>query len=190
MAYLGSGFQYPNKRAAGVPIGRTYYRSDGSQGHSLAPYLLLASAATEQVNGRERLYACVRLVALTQLGQFMMGTARIARESITVSGAFGSDSLPLRYEELSENVRSEFRPVPADLAALYWTSVDGQSFANAIAQSWARQVGKPRYKACSCGLAPVIRVTYLDGYQRVFCAGHAVWARASAEVNAYVIEEL
>ena len=37
--------------------------------------------------------ALVRSVKLTQLGHWMMGTARIYNHSITISGAYGSDGL-------------------------------------------------------------------------------------------------
>jgi hypothetical protein len=49
---------------------------------------------------------CVRRVVLRQFGHFMMGNARIYGHVVTVSGAYGSDGLPMNvpkevYDKLS-----------------------------------------------------------------------------------------
>src|SRR4026207_1998414 len=49
----------------------------------------------------KKLYACVRHVGLRQYGHWMMGTARIAGQSITLSGSYGSDGLPCNFESLT-----------------------------------------------------------------------------------------
>jgi hypothetical protein len=71
------------------------------------------------LDGR-KLYACVRHVSLKQMGAWMMGTARIAGQSVTVSGSYGSDGLPMDYEELTPAGRQKLVEVPKDLADKYW----------------------------------------------------------------------
>lgn len=68
----------------------------------------------------KKLYACVRHVSLRQLGQFMTGRAKIAGQSITVSGAYGADGLPRDYESLTVEARMKLTVVPADVASEYW----------------------------------------------------------------------
>jgi hypothetical protein len=43
----------------------------------------------------ENTYAVVRRVALSQCGHFMMGTANLCGRWVSVSGAYGSDGLPM-----------------------------------------------------------------------------------------------
>ena len=69
-----------------------------------------------------KLYACVRHTSLHQLGHWMMGCARIADSSITLSGCYGSDGLPCDYEKLSEKARTKLIEVPAELATKFWKS--------------------------------------------------------------------
>lgn len=79
-----------------------YYTRSGEQAHQRGRFLLLLQS--EDGNGADPLRAVVRKVALHQCGHFMMGRARIAGRSFTVSGDYGSDGLPLT--------------VPADIYAL------------------------------------------------------------------------
>lgn len=79
-----------------------YYDRGGEQAHQRGRFLLLLQS--EDGNGGDPLRAVVRKVALRQFGHFVMGRARIAGRSFTVSGAYGSDGLPLT--------------VPADVYAL------------------------------------------------------------------------
>ena len=74
--------------------GRTYYSRTGNQHHSRAPFLILMQDKDGDC-GPDNFRAIVRKVALEQLGHFMMGTARIKNTSITISGAYGSDGLPV-----------------------------------------------------------------------------------------------
>lgn len=100
-------------------IGHTYY-DGGGQRHTRAPYAILAS------DDDNNLYACVRQVALRQVGHFMMGSARIGGQSVTVSGLFGSDGLPLTIDRDIDRATVErlFVRVPDAIASLYW-SYDG-----------------------------------------------------------------
>lgn len=66
------------------------------------------------------LYACVRHVSLRQFGHFMMGTARIAGQSVTVSGSYGSDGLPMDYEKLTPLARAKLVRVPDELTEQFW----------------------------------------------------------------------
>lgn len=45
----------------------------------------------------KKLYAVVRSCAMSQCGQWMMGTINIAGQRVTVSGSYGSDGLPMDY---------------------------------------------------------------------------------------------
>jgi hypothetical protein len=96
-------------------IGHTYYQGT-EQRHSRAPYAILAS------DDDNTLYACVRSVALRQLGHFMMGTARIGGQSIIVSGSFGADGLPLTVgRDIPRAIVDKlFVQVPDSIATLYW----------------------------------------------------------------------
>jgi len=67
-----------------------------------------------------KLYACVRHVSLRQLGHWMMGTARIADQSLTLSGSYGSDGLPCDYEKLTESARTKLIELPAELIEEFW----------------------------------------------------------------------
>ena len=62
---------------------------------------------------KPKLYACVRHVSLRQLGHWMMGSARIAGQSVTVSGAYGGDKgLPRDYESLTPAARAKTNRSP------------------------------------------------------------------------------
>lgn len=50
----------------------------------------------------------------------MMGNARIAGNIITLSGPYGSDGLPLDWDDIPENARAHFTIVPDDIAEAYW----------------------------------------------------------------------
>jgi hypothetical protein len=74
----------------------TYYVGSG-QRHSAGNFLILMSERGkpfELYNVR----AVVRKVALRQLGLFMMGFARIAGKTYSISGAYGHDGLTLYVE--------------------------------------------------------------------------------------------
>lgn len=113
----------------------TYYSSDGSQHAARAPYLILATDyenydcaepacsmayAPHTHNRVAGLYACIRQVAMSQCGHFMMGSARVGPDRLILSGPYGSDGLPENYDRLSPGARSRFTRVPDAIAALYW----------------------------------------------------------------------
>jgi hypothetical protein len=127
----------------GKNSGYTYYVGS-EQHHSRGSYLVLTSTREKDVNGFETLYGAIRLVALRQLGHFMMGSLRIGGHVVSVSGPYGSDGLPLNgdrftvnptarptlygrdpkprqlSEEESAKLLSHFHKIDPALAALYW----------------------------------------------------------------------
>lgn len=90
----------------------TYYSDDGQQRHTKGDFLIFAVPE----DGRcapSTLRACVRKVALEQTGHWMMGTARVGGESLTVSGSYGNNGLPMRVDrEIWERFMT---PVPERL---------------------------------------------------------------------------
>lgn len=110
--------------------------------------------------GDRELRACVRFVAMEQLGHFMMGSVRIAGCSISLSGAYGSDGLPLNLDRhfigLNEAGQAQYRdftqeqkaaiwkqltPLPTDLAETYWKS-EGHNDAGSAGgniRKWAKE---------------------------------------------------
>ena len=91
----------------------TYHDSDGTQHHTQGNFLLLLAPDDEHGVTPETMRACVRQVALEQVGHYMMGTARIGGESITVSGTYGDMGLPT---SVPREVWQEYgTPVPEDL---------------------------------------------------------------------------
>lgn len=67
-----------------------------------------------------KLYACVRHVSLRQSGAWMMGSARIAGQSVTLSGSYGDDGLPCDYEKLTPAARAKLTEVPAAITQQFW----------------------------------------------------------------------
>lgn len=126
--------------------GLTYYRGT-DQYRSRGPYLILFSTFAERYsNGKPRLYAAVRKVALQQCGHFMMGTARIANVRIPISGSCGSDGLPRDYDTLPPSVRAYLTEVPEDVATLYWAD-DGHNTIGRAAKfllEWATRTFPPK----------------------------------------------
>ena len=56
--------------------------------------------------------ALVRHTALSQCGHFMMGVARVYGQSLTLSGAYGGDGLPV---DVSRAVYDKATPLPESL---------------------------------------------------------------------------
>jgi hypothetical protein len=79
----------------GTDDSHTYYATGGQQKHSQGDFLLLLTPEDENVK-ENNLRACVRQVALEEIGHFMMGDARIGGESFTVTGAYGNNGLPMQ----------------------------------------------------------------------------------------------
>jgi len=69
----------------------TYYKGT-SQCTKRARFLLLVEDENRP-SGPDNFRGIVRMVALEQLGHWMMGRARVAGETIIVSGSYGADGL-------------------------------------------------------------------------------------------------
>jgi hypothetical protein len=82
------------------------YYEGTEQRTSRAPFLILAQKGDDK-----QIYAFIRLVALRQLGHWMMGSANINGKWKTVSGSYGNDGLPIDLDELPLDAK----PIPAEL---------------------------------------------------------------------------
>lgn len=98
-------------------------KADGKGGSWVsAPYYYLKSCPAHGHEYRtmpselsRKLYACVRHVSLSQFGHFMMGTVRIAGQSVTLSGKYGADGLTQDYESLTPAARAKLTELPPDM---------------------------------------------------------------------------
>jgi len=89
-----------------------YYDQDGSQ-HTRKGLFLILMQHNNFALDKHNFRAIVRKVALSQFGHFMMGTARIKGESITISGSYGNMGLPC--DTKSDAVWNACTPVPEGL---------------------------------------------------------------------------
>ena len=90
--------------------GGSYYRGT-EQCSRRAPFLILVQSKDLPI-GPDNFRALVRKVALQQLGNFMMGTARVKGKSITLSGSYGNDGLP---KTIDHETWETAVPVPKEL---------------------------------------------------------------------------
>lgn len=117
---------------------RTYYRGTG-QCAARGPFLMLVQPETPKDWYEKGITfgqwlrdnpprALVRQVAMSQCGQFMMGSARVYGKTIILSGPFGGDGLPVN---VSMDVYQRAAPLPEDIYAA-WNQDD-----NATVRAWA-----------------------------------------------------
>lgn len=114
--------------------GGVYYNSAGEQCARRARFLLLV-----QLEAGGEIRGIVRKVALRQLGHWMMGRARVRGESLTISGSYGHDGLPMT---VGENVFAAGVKLPDDLREA-WSKGGGWNGAGSEApamRAWARQI--------------------------------------------------
>lgn len=123
--------------------GQGYYARDGSQHARRGQFLILLTE--DDFIEKRQLYAITRQVALSQVGHWMMGTARMYGHSVTMSGAYGSDGLTISVSRLPEpirdRVRAEMAPLPDWLYRL-WADGGGWNSAGSEAdkmRKWARE---------------------------------------------------
>jgi hypothetical protein len=84
------------------------------------------------------LRAIVRYVRMRQLGHFMMGSARVGKTRLTLSGSYGSDGLP---KTVPDEVYEAGTPLPQSLYDA-WNKGGGWNSAGAEApamRQWAKQ---------------------------------------------------
>ena len=115
-----------------------YCNAYGGQRVMSARFLLLLQLRDGPV-AHGNTFAVVRKVALSQLGQFMMGKARIHGKGRweSVSGAYGNDGLPMTVEALPKDAV----PLPADLYDA-WNKGGGWNGAGSEAKAmcaWANE---------------------------------------------------
>lgn len=98
-----------------------------------------APEVTTYPNGKPRLWALVRSVALHQCGNFMMGSATVFGTQISISGAYGADGLPRDYQDVPPAYRDRLVEVPEEIAAAYWAGGGHNSAGNEAPtlRSWA-----------------------------------------------------
>lgn len=90
-------------------------------------------------NGKPKIWAIVRSVALHQCGHFMMGRARIQGTRLSISGSCGADGLPTDLQAVPARYRDQLVLVPEDVAAVYWKD-DGHNTIGSAAptmRDWA-----------------------------------------------------
>jgi len=116
----------------------TYYA--GTEQRASRGYFLLLLQQKDGPHNAEGTYACVRRVALRQLGHFMMGRVNLGGKWHTVSGAYGNDGLPMDVEKLP----SDAKPLPSRLYDM-WNRGGGHNGVGNEAldmRDWARRVFK------------------------------------------------
>lgn len=89
-----------------------------------------------------KLYACVRHVSLRQFGAWIMGRARIAGQSVTLSGSYGADGLTCDYEDLTPAARAKLTEVPTEVAEQFWKGEGGHNCAGSegpVMREWAKR---------------------------------------------------
>lgn len=97
----------------------------------------------KEFNGIEgKMRGIVRMVAMQQCGQFMMGRARIKGHTITLSGSYGGDGLPVY--QVPQEVYDAGVDIPDDLYEL-WNKGGGHNSAGSEApamRKWAIETFK------------------------------------------------
>ena len=112
-----------------------YYRGT-EQYVTRAPFLLLLQLRDGPC-AASNTYACVRRVALRQLGHFMMGKVNLCGRWHSVSGSYGSDGLPMTVDVLPRDAKL----LPRELYDAWnkgggWNSVGSEATAM---RTWALQ---------------------------------------------------
>lgn len=126
--------------------------------------------------GRE-LRGIVRSVRMAQCGHFMMGRVTVAGESLSLSGTYGSDGLPLDGERYPQTWDVAV-PFPETLAEAFWKG-GGHNCAGSegpgVAQ-WARENERALRRSVP---VPVVELR-LDGYVPLRLAQKWVWCAKAA----------
>ncbi|HEX5426534.1 MAG TPA: hypothetical protein VFW94_23505 [Candidatus Acidoferrales bacterium] len=71
------------------------YNRHGEQSAAGRFLILMQPNFDTKLTGKQPLRAVVRYVRLRQLGHFMMGSARIGKHRLSLSGSYGGDGLPV-----------------------------------------------------------------------------------------------
>lgn len=118
----------------------TRYDKHGTQRHTQGNFLILTQPDVSVLSDAyddSKIRACVRQVALEQMGHYMMGTARIGGESVTMSGSYGNNGLPT---SVPPQIHDKYCTLlPTELYEL-WSEGGGHNSAGSEAQQmrdWA-----------------------------------------------------
>jgi len=117
--------------------GTTGYYVGTEQHARRAPFLILVQSKDRPL-GPDNFRALVRKVAMGQVGNFMMGRARVSGKTIVLSGSYGGDGLPVT---VSEEIYQKAIPVPRELYDK-WNKGEGWNSAGAEAgdmAEWAKK---------------------------------------------------
>lgn len=112
------------------------YTRGGEQWASGKFLILMCSEEDKEPHASKRMRGIVRHVHLHQTGHFMMGSVRIMKNKITLSGSYGGDGLPVT---VPKEIYELGHPVPEDLWAA-WNTGGGHNSAGSEAplmQEWA-----------------------------------------------------
>lgn len=109
-----------------------YCAPDGTQHARRGRFLILVQRESD--NGTGEIRALVRKVALRQLGHFMMGSAHAFGHRISISGAYGSDGLPV---SVPDAVFDRAIPLPSGLREA-WNHGGGWNSAGSEAPAMRR----------------------------------------------------
>jgi len=122
--------------------GHRYYR--GTEQHcSRAPFLILCQLGEVKnpfypdkplVKENREIRALVRKVAMHQCGHWMMGRARAFGHTLTLSGSYGGDGLPI---DVPKEVYDRATPVPQELVDA-WNKGGGWNSAGSEAPAMAK----------------------------------------------------
>lgn len=126
--YDSSGEQHVRRALFLILVQRDYFKD--ADGNYLSP--------SDRPDGYTDIRAIVRKVALHQFGHWMMGSARVKGERISISGAYGSDGNTCT---VSEKVFQEAVPLPAELYDA-WNKGEGWNSAGSEAplmRTWATE---------------------------------------------------
>lgn len=114
-----------------------YYRGN-DQAVRRASFLILMQSKDRKI-GPENMRGIIRKVAMRQFGHWMMGSAQIGQERITLSGSYGDNGLPVT---VSEEVFAKGVPLPVGLYNA-WNHGRGWNCAGNEAlemQKWAQTI--------------------------------------------------
>jgi hypothetical protein len=97
-------------------------------------FLMLVAKDAEKYEGTDtlKLWGIVRHVRMTQCGHYMMGTARVGGQSITVSGTYGNDGLPMDMAKF-EGLHGYLTLLTVEAAKAYWNGTGGHNGAGSEA---------------------------------------------------------
>ena len=123
-----------------VTGGEGYYTLSGEQRARRGCFLILVQRKDVRV-GPDNIRAIIRKVALRQLGPWMMGKARVLGETLTLSGSYGSDGLPVT---VSDEIYAIGTDVPQELYDA-WNNGGGHNSCGSEAEAmrtWALKLCK------------------------------------------------